>query len=67
MPNPEKRFEIIYYQFKIPGFGRLDFSGGSVEILLDRETGVQYLVFGYKTITPLLDSSGKPVVSALRK
>lgn len=66
MPNSEKRFEIIYDQFKIPGFGRLDFSVRSVQILLDRETGVQYLDTGHG-ITPLLDSSGKPVVSAPRK
>lgn len=66
MPNPEKRFEIIYDQYKIPGFGHLDFSGGRVQILLDRETGVQYL-YTDEGITPLLDSSGKPVVSAPRK
>lgn len=64
MPNSEERFEVIYDQRGFPGYYSWD---SSASILLDKETGVQYLVFGYKTITPLLDSSGKPVVSALRK
>ena len=56
MAKKEKRFEITYQQ------GALDI----VEILTDRETGVNYL---FRTnghaggLTPLLDREGKPVIS----
>lgn len=56
--NKQKRFEVIYKQ------GKLDV----IEILVDNETGVNYV---YRTngyaggITPLLDKDGKPVVSAI--
>lgn len=52
----EKRFEKIYSQ------GALD----SIEIWVDKETGVQYLFrqSGYAGgLTPLLDSFGHPIVS----
>ena len=55
--NGEKvddRFEKIYTQ-----------KMGTVEILLDKETGVQYLICvnGYGGgVTPLLDKDGKPAV-----
>ena len=55
--NGEKvddRFEKIYTQ-KL----------GTVEILLDKETGVQYLICvnGYGGgVTPLLDKDGKPAI-----
>jgi len=50
------RFEKVYSQGKLSG----------VEILVDKETGVNYLFAfsGYAGgLTVLLDSSGKPVVS----
>ncbi len=52
----EKRFEVVYRQ------GAVDI----IEILLDKETGVNYV---YRTngyaggMTPLLDKDGKPVVT----
>ena len=55
MNDRDKRFEIIYKE-----------GGGfapTKQILLDRETGVQYLLFasGYGiAMTPLLDKDGKP-------
>ncbi|MBR5269693.1 MAG: xylan 1,4-beta-xylosidase [Anaerotignum sp.] len=55
--NGEKvddRFEKIYTQ-----------KMGTVEILLDKETGVQYLICvnGYGGgVTPLLDKDGKPAI-----
>ena len=56
MAKKEKRFEITYQQ------GALD----PIEILVDRETGVNYLFrhSGYAGgLTPLLDREGKPVVT----
>ena len=58
MAKKEKRFEITYQQ------GALD----TVEILVDKETGVNYL---FRTsghaggMTPLLDREGRPVVTSL--
>lgn len=54
----EKRFEVVYSQ------GTLDV----VKILVDTETGVQYLAMqsGYAGgLTPLLDREGKPVLSSV--
>ena len=54
MAKKEKRFEVAYQQ------GALDV----IEILVDKETGVNYL---FRTngnaggMTPLLDREGKPV------
>lgn len=51
----EKRFEKVYSQ-----------GGGSTEIWVDRETGVNYLYHasGYAGgLTVLVDKDGKPVVS----
>ena len=60
----EKRFEKLYSH----GGG---FSGPATTILLDKETGVQYLYVQNGNsggLTPLLDSYGKPVVTpVLRK
>ena len=53
----EKRFERIYSQ-----------SMGSTEILVDRETGVNYLFHssGYAGgLTVLLDREGKPVITPI--
>ena len=53
-----KRFEVIYKQ------GTLS----TCKIILDKETGVQYLMTtdGYAGgLTPLLDREGKPVVSRI--
>lgn len=50
-----KRFEVIYKQ-----------DMGSYKILLDKKTGVQYLLAtnGYGGgVTPLLDREGKPIIS----
>ena len=52
----EKRFEVVYKE-----------SGAwnTEQILVDRMTGVNYLVLksGYGTsITPLLDAEGKPII-----
>jgi len=55
----DKRFEKIYSQ-----------SMGSMEIWVDRETGVNYLYrqSGYSGgMTPLLDREGKPVVTPVLK
>ena len=56
MAKKEKRFEITYQQ------GALD----PIEILVDKETGVNYLFrhSGYAGgLTVLLDREGKPVVT----
>ena len=53
--SKDKRFEKIYSQ-----------SMGSIEIFVDRETGVNYLYrsTGYDGgLTVLLDKDGKPVVT----
>ena len=58
MAKKEKRFEIIYKQ------GTLDI----IEILVDQETGVNYLfrTSGYAGgMTPLLDREGRPVISPI--
>lgn len=55
----EKRFEKIYSQ-----------DLGSTMILVDKETGVNYLLVssGYAGgLTPLLDREGKPVVTPIIK
>lgn len=54
----EKRFEKVYSQGALETF----------EILVDRETGVNYLFRqnGYAGgLTPLLDRDGKPVVTPI--
>ena len=54
----DKRFEKIYSQ-----------NAGSTVILLDKETGVQYLFHstGYSGgLTPLLDREGKPVIAPIQ-
>ena len=54
------RFEVIYKD------GSQIRDEGTRQILVDKETGVHYLVWksGYAGgITPLLDSDGKPVIS----
>lgn len=56
MEKKEKRFEKVYEQ------GMIDL----VEIWVDKETGVNYLVkqTGYAGgITVLVDSEGKPVIT----
>ena len=57
MAKKEKRFEVAYQQ------GALDV----IEILVDKETGVNYLLrtnFIAGVMTPLLDREGKPVVTS---
>ena len=51
----DRRFKKIYSQ-----------GAGSIEIWVDRETGVNYLYHasGYSGgMTPLLDRDGKPIIS----
>ena len=55
----EKRFIKVYSQ-----------GAGSTEILVDKETGVNYLFhsIGYAGgLTVLVDSEGKPVVTAIEE
>ncbi len=55
-----ERFEVIYRE------GGNMTKGGQRQILIDKETGINYLVWssGYAGgITPLLDSEGKPVIT----
>jgi hypothetical protein len=55
----DKRFERVYSQ-----------GMGTMEIWVDKETGVNYLYHasGYSGgLTPLLDRNGKPVVSTIIK
>ena len=52
----EKRFEVLYKQGSLTSY----------KIILDTETGVQYLMTtdGYAGgLTPLLDREGRPVIS----
>lgn len=56
----ENRFEVVYKD----GSGLKN--EGIRQILVDKETGVNYLLWqaGYGAgITPLLDSDGKPIVT----
>jgi hypothetical protein len=56
----EERFVRVYSQ------GKIDY----VEILVDKETGVNYLYrqSGYSGgLTPLLDKDGKPVITPMVK
>ena len=58
----EKRFVKVYSQS--------GFSGPSMQILVDRETGVNYVyaASGYSGgITPLLNRDGTPVVTPVPK
>ena len=59
MSKKEKRFIVVFTQ----GGGM---SGPTTYILVDRETGVNYLYAngGYGAgLTPLLDKDGKPIVT----
>ncbi len=56
----DKRFETVYNQSS--------FAGVSTAILVDRETGVNYLyaASGYSGgLTPLLGTDGKPIITPL--
>ena len=60
MAKTEDRFEVVYKE------GSQMKDEGQRQILVDKQTGVNYLVWksGYAGgITPLLDSEGKAVVS----
>ncbi len=57
--SKKKRFEKVYSQ-----------GGGSVEIWIDKETGVNYLFHasGYAGgMTVLLDKDGKPVITPIEE
>ena len=56
----EKRFHIAYSQSS--------FSGGTTLVLVDKETGVNYLFHQNGNaggMTPLLDRDGKPVITTV--
>ena len=60
MAKKDNRFEVVYKE------GSQISDEGQRQILVDKETGVNYLVWksGYAGgITPLFDSEGKAVVS----
>ena len=60
MTKKDNRFEVVYKE------GSQISDEGQRQILVDKQTGVNYLVWksGYAGgITPLLDSEGKAVVS----
>ena len=38
----------------------------TLEIVVDNETGVNYLITGRGGITPLLDKDGKPVITPIK-
>ena len=62
MKNKDNRFEIVLQE------GNSLKSEGFRQILVDRETGVNYLVLksGYGLgITPVLDKDGKPVITGI--
>ena len=67
MQHSKDRFEIILSQSEVPYRGYANGVKNSLYILLDKETGVQYLYMIPHAITPLLDSSGKPIVCVPRK
>ena len=59
MASDKKRFEKVYTQGNLSG----------VQILVDKETGVNYLFAfeGYAGgLTVLLDRNGKPVISPIQ-
>ena len=60
MAKKEERFEVVYKD------GSDMKNSGVRQIIVDKETGVNYLVWkaGYGAgITPLLDSDGKVIVT----
>lgn len=62
MAKKDDRFEVVFRD------GSSIREEGQRQILVDTETGVNYLVWkaGYAGgITPLLDRDGKPVISAV--
>lgn len=62
MAKKDNRFEVVFRD------GSSIREEGQRQILVDTETGVNYLVWkaGYAGgITPLLDREGKPVISAV--
>ena len=64
MAKQENRFEVVYKE------GAQLKDDGLRQILVDTETGVNYLVWksGYGAgITPLLDSEGKVVVTPVER
>lgn len=51
--SKEKRFELKYSQGLLPNF----------QIIVDTETGVNYLYMNDCGITVLVDENGKPIVT----
>jgi hypothetical protein len=52
----DKRFQLLHAE-------NIDFN--SIQILLDTQTGVQYLLARSGGLTPLLDKDGKPVITPI--
>lgn len=62
MSKHEHRFQLIHKE----GSSLTD--GGQKQLIVDKETGVTYLVVnsGYgEGITPLLNADGKPIITRL--
>lgn len=57
-PIKGRRFERLYKQNGM---------ANAPEILVDMETGVEYLVMGRGGVTPLLDRGGKPLLAPFAK
>ena len=60
--NANERFVKAYTQ--------TSFASGTVEVWIDRITGVNYMYIAYGYgggLTPLLDAEGKPIVTPLPK
>lgn len=56
-PIKGRRFEILFKQGTV----------NAPEILVDMETGVEYLAMTSGGITPLIDRDGKPVIAPFAK
>ena len=62
MAKDNERFITVYAE------GRLIADTGYKQLLVDKETGVTYLIVklgSAASITPLLDADGKPVITKL--
>jgi hypothetical protein len=57
MAEKNERFEQVYAQR----------SSKDLQIWVDRETGVNYLLQTGTGLTPLLDRDGKPVISPIQR
>ncbi len=59
MAKKEKRFIVAYEESSFTTWSH---------VIIDRETGVNYLYYGASTgggLTPLLDREGKPIITTV--